>query len=161
MLTIHIHDEELAQQLQQIADREHRPVEAVLKTLLSQYPQPTASDHDQVKQEARQRVRLKVYTQARLYWQSVGDEVKAQLSDAALDQQFGTFDAAGIPRLKSELETEEPPVGSLAHAAKVLQDRDLAFETETPIDASKTDQLLASDFADDLFKRMNGFDAPK
>lgn len=37
MVTIQIHDEKLAKQLQDIATKEQRPIEAVLQTLLDQY----------------------------------------------------------------------------------------------------------------------------
>lgn len=36
-----IHDDELARQLQAIADRENRPVEALLRSLLDYYPNAT------------------------------------------------------------------------------------------------------------------------
>lgn len=37
MVAIQIHDEKLAKQLQDIATKEQRPIEAVLQTLLDQY----------------------------------------------------------------------------------------------------------------------------
>jgi hypothetical protein len=37
MVAIQIHDEKLAKQLQDIATKEQRPIEAILQTLLDQY----------------------------------------------------------------------------------------------------------------------------
>ena len=37
-----IHDEQLAEQLEAIATQENRPIEDVIKSLLSQYAEPTA-----------------------------------------------------------------------------------------------------------------------
>jgi hypothetical protein len=147
MLTIQIQDEQLAERLRQIAERENRPVEEVLKTLVEQYPAELPADpaideaNDVVK-----RVRRKAYSKARHYWQSVGDTAKAALTDEELDLQFGAFDEEGIPRLKSELKSLEPPVGSLAYAAKIAREADI--RTNNPIDASRADYILNEEFAD-------------
>ena len=119
MLTIHIQDEQLARQLQAIAERENRPVEAVLKSMVSQYPvAPPSAATELDERDPVRRVRRKVYAKARQYWQSVGDTDKAALTDDELDDQFGAFDEEGIPRLKFELKSSQPPVGSLAYARK-------------------------------------------
>ena len=44
MSTIEIHDEELARQLRQIAEREHRPVEEVLKSMVERYPADSGAE---------------------------------------------------------------------------------------------------------------------
>jgi len=158
MLTIQIQDEELARRLRQIAERENRPVEDVLKTLIDQYPGETPDE--QVEREAGEavkRVRRNAYAKARRYWQSVGDTAKAALTDEELDEQFGMFDEEGIPRLKSELKSLEPPVGSLAYAAKIIREMG-GIETGGTLDASKTDDILSDEFADYLLKRMRGED---
>lgn len=148
-----IHDEQIARQLQQIADQEHRPVEDVLKSMLAHYPAaPETPQSDAVK-----RVRRKAYAKARQYWQSVGDTAKTTLTDEELDEQFGVFDEEGIPRLKSELTNWEPPVGSLAYAAKIA--REANIRTNNPIDASRADDILNEEFADYLLKRMRGENA--
>ena len=103
------------------------------------------------------RVRRKAYTKARQYWQSVGDTEKAALTDEALDEQFGRFDEEGIPRLKAEMKLLEPPVGSLAYAAKIA--REFNIRTSNPVDASQADDILNEEFADYLLKRMRGEDA--
>jgi len=155
MLTIQIQDEQLARRLRQIAERENRPVEDVLKTLVDQYP--GEAPDERVEREASdvvKRVRRKAYTKARRYWQSVGDTVKAALTDEELDEQFGAFDEEGIPRLKSELKSLEPPVGSLAYAAKIA--REANIRTGNPVDAVRADEILNEEFADYLLNRMRG-----
>jgi hypothetical protein len=152
-----IRDEQLAKELQKIAEREHRPVEDVLKSMVAHYP--AESEALEVKSEpsvAVKRVRRKAYAKARTYWQSVGDTVKAGLTDAELDEQFGAFDEEGIPRLKSELKSLEPPPGSLAYAAKMA--REANIRTENPINADQADDILNAEFADYLLKRMRGED---
>ncbi|HML23113.1 MAG TPA: hypothetical protein PKD09_15780 [Aggregatilinea sp.] len=157
MLTIQVHDEELARRLREIAARENRPVEEVLKTLVDQYPAEKLDDPGaRAPSDAVKRVRRKAYTKARQYWQSVGDGEKVALTDDELDEQFGVFDEDGIPRLKSELASLEPPVGSLAYAAKIA--REANIRTENPIDASKADDILNEEFADYLLNRMRGED---
>jgi hypothetical protein len=156
MLTIH--DEQLAQQLQEIAEREHRPVEDVLKSMVARYsakerPEPIPQDTT----DSVTRIRHNAYAKARQYWQSIGDKSKATMTDAELNEQFGAFDEEGIPRLKSEL-SPEPPVGSLAYAAKIIRERG-GVDLESAVDATKTDDILNDEFADYLLKRMRGEDA--
>jgi hypothetical protein len=151
-----IHDEQLARDLQQIAEREQRNVEDVLKAMIAQYPAKSQLAATQVEQdEAVLQVRRKAYSKARRYWQSVGDVAKAALTDGALDEQFGAFDEHGIPRLKSELSTE-PPVGSLAYAARIAEKSGL--RSGNPNLAQNSEQILEDHFADDFMKRMRGED---
>jgi hypothetical protein len=153
MFTIHIQDEQLAQRLRQIAERENRPVEDVLRTLVEQYPGEVSSEPDiREASEAVKRVLRNAYAKARRYWQSVGDTAKAALTDEELDEQFGMFDEESIPRLKSELKSLEPPVGSLAYAAKIA--REANIRTGNPIDAARADDILNEEFADYLLNRM-------
>jgi hypothetical protein len=149
-----IHDEQLAKQLQQIAENEKRPVEDVLKSMLAQYPKETAKPEPS---DAVKRVRRKAYAKARQYWQSVGDDAKAALSDEELDEQFGAFDEEGIPRLKSELTSLEPPVGSLAYAAKIIEEMG-ALHTGNPYLASRADEILNEHFAEDMLRHNRGED---
>jgi hypothetical protein len=158
MLTIEIHDEQLARQLQQIAERENRPVEEVLKTLVAQYP-ANAPAEKPVRSEVWRRIRDKAYAKARAYWESVGDTEKASMTTEQLDEEFHVFDEEGIPRLKSEMTTLEPPVGSLAYAAKVIEEMG-GIRTDGTLDASKADDILNEEFADYLLKRMRGAHKP-
>ncbi len=158
MFTIQIQDEQLAQRLRQIAERENRPVEDVLRTLIEQYPGEVSSEPDiREASEAVKRVRRNAYTKARRYWQSVGDTAKAALTDEELDMQFGRFDEEGIPRLKSELKSLEPPVGSLAYAAKIIHEMG-GVETGGSLDVTQADDILNNEFADYLLNRMRSED---
>ncbi len=148
-----IHDEQLAKQLQQIAAKENRPVEDVLKSMVAQYPVDTEKPD---KSEAVKRVRRKAYAKARQYWQSVGDTAKAALTDEELDEQFGVFDEEGIPRLKSEMKTLEPPPGSLAYAAKIARENPL--HSGRPDLAERADEILDEHFAEDVLKHRRGED---
>src|SRR5262245_28264809 len=143
-----IHDDLIARQLQQIAEKENRPVEDVLKSMIAQYPAESPIDeirHE--KSEAVKRVRRKAYAKARQYWQSVGDTAKSALTDEELDEQFGAFDEEGIPRLKSELKSLEPPPGSLAYAAKIAAKS--KFRSGRPDLASRAEETLDEHFAED------------
>ncbi len=148
MVSLQIQDEQLAVQLQRIAEKENRSVDAVLKTLLEQYEPDDAS----------QRVRRKVYVKARAYWQSVGDTAKADLTDDELDEQFAFFDPEGIPRLKSEVDSLDPPVGTTAYAAKIIRELG-GVRTSGDVDVTRMDEILNATFADDLLRRMSEDDA--
>ncbi len=149
-----IHDDQIARQLQQIAEKEQRPVEDVLKSMIAHYP---TDDVRPEKIEAVKRVRRKAYAKARQYWQSVGDTAKVALTDEELDEQFGAFDEEGIPRLKSELKSLEPPPGSLAYAAKIAANS--KFRSARPDLASHAEEILDEHFAEDYLKRIRGEDA--
>ncbi|MBL8161333.1 MAG: hypothetical protein JNJ61_05050 [Anaerolineae bacterium] len=158
MFTIQIHDEQLARRLQQISEREQRPVEDILKTMVAQYPAEAPVEAAQSDMsEAVKLVRRKAYAKARLYWLSVGDAEKAAMTDEALDEAFGAFDEEGIPRLKVEL-SSEPPIGSLAYAAKVIREHG-GVRTEGTLDVTQADDILNAEFADYLLNRMKDSDA--
>jgi hypothetical protein len=160
MLTIQVHDEQLARQIQQIAERENRPVEEVLKAMVERYPTEKTNGNDRPnRSEAVKRIRRKAYAKAREYWQHNGDSTKAAMSDDQLDEQFGAFDEEGIPRLLSELPSSEPPVGSLAYAAKIIREKG-GVRTDGSLDITQVDQLLNDEFADYLLNRIKDKDAP-
>ena len=153
-----IRDEQLTKELTQIAERENRPVEAVLKSMLDRYSsEPAAVVADLAASDAIQQVRRKAYAKARRYWEQVGEFEKARLNDVELDEQFGVFDEEGIPRLKHELLTAEPPPGSLAYAA-LISERG-AFRSGRPDLARSSKELLDTHFADDLATGTRGDDA--
>ncbi len=140
-----IRDEQLSKELAQIAAREKRPVEDVLKSMLAHYPTESPPHKSVIEQsEAVKRIRRKVYAKARKYWASVGDSRKAALTDEELDEQFGVFDAEGIPRLKDEMSSQEPPPGSLAYAAMVAARGN--FSSGRPDLARRSDEILDEDF---------------
>jgi hypothetical protein len=161
MLTIRVQDEELARQLQEISERENRPVEEVLKTMVAHYPSDLPGNREASNaSDSQRRIRHKLYAKARAYWQQVGDTTKAAMSDEALDEEFGAFDENGIPRLKSELKSSEPPVGSLAYAAKVIREMG-GVDTHEVLDVTQADKILNEEFADYLLNRMKDQDAPE
>jgi hypothetical protein len=145
-----IRDEQLTKKLRQIAERENRPVEDVLLSMVAQYPDEAPEKAvKSEKSEAVRQVRHKVYNKARQYWESVGDTAKAAMTD----EEFGAFDEEGIPRLKSELDSLEPPPGSLAYAAMIASRSNLRLNT--PDLASRSREMLIEHFADDYWKRKN------
>jgi hypothetical protein len=157
MTELLIRDERLTARLRALAQQEGRSVEAVLEALLALYPAKAMPPAAQPDKSAAQTVRRKAYARARRYWESVGDTAKAALTDEELDEQFGRFDAEGIPRLKSELQSLEPPVGSLAYAAQIARSSQL--HSGRPDLARRSDEILDEHFADDLLRRMRGEDA--
>lgn len=157
MSIIEIHDEESLRRLQQIAEREQRSVDDVLKTMIDRYLVESPAVEKRDPSEGVRRVRQKAYAKARRYWESVGDSAKASLTDEELDEQFGVFDEEGIPRLKSELESLEPPPGSGAFAAKIAGQSGL--RSGRPDLARRSRQILDEHFADDYLKQMKGEDA--
>jgi hypothetical protein len=157
-LMLVIHDEHLAKRLQELAARENRSVEEMLQNWAAQHITQSPSEPEPT--EAVRRVRAKAYVKARKYWESIGDTAKAALTDAELDEQFGVFDEEGIPRLKSELKSLEPPVGSLAYAAKLIDEMG-GIPTGKSDVASRADEILNEEFADYLLQRMRDQNAPK
>lgn len=89
---------DVLKRLQAIADHEQRSPDEVLKSLLDSYPL-NEPDEDYYQPD---RVRRRMYDQARRYWSENGNNPKASLTDEQLDEQFWLFDQEGIPRLKSE-----------------------------------------------------------
>lgn len=162
-MTIEIKDEELIADLQQIAQRENRPLEDVLKTMVRYYPKPQApilsyqmSDDDDYLERQDPQVRdiyLRAYEEARAYWRGVGDSDKADLTDEQMDRLFWSFDEEGVPRLKDEMPSD-PPEGTLAYALKVIQEMG-GVDIETHIDPEKIDDILNEEFADYIISRMN------
>jgi hypothetical protein len=147
-----IRDEQLTKELTEIAEREQRPVEDVLKTMVAHYPTepfPRAPQSDQ--SEAMRRVRRKIYDKARRYWEAAADADKAAMTDEEMEIHFGAFDEEGIPRLKHELSSEPPP-GSLAYAAMIAARGD--FASGNPELAYRAKELLDAHFADDYQKRL-------
>ena len=156
MLTIH--DEQLVRQLEEIARQENRPVEEVIRAMVEARRAAAPSD-DAATRERLKQVRRKIYRIARKRWQEMGDDAKLTLNDEELDEQFGVFDEEGIPRLKSEMKSMEPPPGSLAYAAKIFEAAD--FHSGQPDWAERSEDILKEHFADDALKRMRDQNAAK
>lgn len=149
-LTIH---SPLAETLVAIAQREKRPVEAVLATMVEQYQAHTdtaAPRHNVVVAEvpadvqdedayraAVQATRPTLYRMARDYWEKVGDQTKRALTDEQLDEQFWLIDPNGVPRLKGEQGTIDLPSDPLDAIAGLIEDAppDLSLSVRTTIAA--------------------------
>lgn len=152
MLTLH--DEQLVRQLQAIAEREKRPIEDVLKSLLAQYSTPSIESDDTIASEAVRHVRRKAYAEARRYWEKVGDTQRLQLTDEELDAQFWLFDGDGIPRLKSDQGKVQLPENSLHTLAEEAARASIQFKK---VDyTADYDEILNAEFADYLQRRMQG-----
>lgn len=158
-----IHDEQVIRQLQKIADDEKRPVEAVLKSLLQDYITEDATKSDDAnsdtiistssaKDDALRQYLIKMYAEARRYWQSVGDSARLALTDADLDEQFWLFDADGIPRLKSDQDTVEIPDNDMSRLAKSAMST--TFRSGQPDLADRADEILDDELADDLLSHF-------
>ena len=155
MLTIN--DEQVAKQLRAIAEREQRPVDEVIKSLLEHYPLPPEPMQQEAITARVRQMRLEAYENARQHWREHGDTQKANLTDAELDEQFWLVDADGIPRLKSERGTIELPPGSGALLAESVVNANIPSGGK-PIDVAHADDILNAEYADYLLHRMRGED---
>ncbi len=149
-MSIIITDPELIEFLQEQAKTQNITIENIIRKALLETDNPPAYIPSPKDEDVRD-IYLKAYAKARIYWQSVGDIEKASMTDDVLDEQFGAFDENGIPRLKNEL-SEEPPIGSLAYAGKMAQQANI--HTHATFDASKSDDILDEEFADEILKHM-------
>ncbi len=131
---------ELAEQLYEIAEREHRTVEEVLAEMVAQrkisaslsLSQSTLADEDievpadiqnkAVYRAAVIQMRPKLYQIARRYWQAMGDQERLALTDEQLDKKFWLIDSEGIPRLKSEQGTVTLPSDPLEALIGLIDD---------------------------------------
>lgn len=145
MATLKIDDRVIAERLAAIARREGRSIEAVLASMIERYPQPPLSVTID-----RRETQHKLYVLARDYWRAAGDP-RAELTDDALDQQFGGFDEQGIPLLRDE-RLSEPPVGSMAYLATQIATHG-GIATSDAFDPAQADDILNAEFADYLLKR--------
>ena len=117
---------DLEEQLRQIAAREQRSPEAVLRRLLTDYRRDTAPDVDY----HLDAVKARLYARARRSWQQAGDSERLALTDAQLDEQFWGFDPDDIPRLTSDLVSETSP-NSLAAFAQAAEGAGIALTPTT------------------------------
>jgi len=155
-------DEELVALLEAEARAKETTVaewmEALVRKELNQPKPKTESPQDADADEKMRQTMHKIYNIARRYWVSVGDAERANLSDDYLAEHFGAFDENGIPRFKDEL-PEEPPVGSLAYATKIIEETgDVIIDEplKEPLDMTNLKEALAKEYGDYLYKRMNG-----
>lgn len=148
MADLLIRDEQIARRLLNLAKEQNRTVEGLLEAMLNAYEPTSSKVMDSVRA-----YRLKTYTKARAYWQSVGDTERAQMTDEELDREFWLFDG-DVPRLKSEQGTVEIPENSSVRLAQIAEQNPI--EVEASFDAADADDILNEEYADYLFKRMRG-----
>lgn len=132
----------LIQKLEAIAQRENRTSVEVLESLIDHY-----------ENQGVKAVRRRIYDRARAYWQQVGDEERAALTDEALDEQFWFIDAEGVPHLKSEEGQIEPPDDPLEKMAEMALEANLLFIDSKDI-ATRSREILNTEYADYLLRRM-------
>ncbi len=128
---------DLEAQLRQIAAREQRSPEAVLRRLLTGYRRDTTPDVDY----PLDAVKARLYARARRYWQQAGESERLALTDAQLDEHFWGFDPDDIPRLTGDLVSETPSPGSLAALASAAEQAGII--SDTPIDDPWEDDFAA------------------
>lgn len=120
-----------AERLQDIAQRENRPVEAVIEALLNRY-ETSADDTEGSEGESWHReFRSKLYKKARDYWQRTDNRERLALTDDQLDEQFWLIDHEGIPRLKSDQGTVDLPSDPLEAIDGLFADSDLTNMSTT------------------------------
>ncbi len=120
-----------AERLQHIAQRENRPVEAIIETLLNDYEraeEPSSANEDDSWYRA---FRSKLYKKARDYWQRTGNQARLSLSDEQLDQQFWLIDHEGIPRLNADQDSVNLPPDPLEAIDGLFADSDLTDMSTT------------------------------
>ena len=148
-----IEDAKLANKLQQIAEQEHRSIEEVLFSMVTQYRPRSMVDKMPDAEEMARLVRLAAYEQARAYWGQLGNPKRASMTDEQLDEAFWLFDADGIPRLKANKDEVKLPEASLYRAGKVLLS--VGFHSgQTDISASSR-KILDDEFTDYLLSRTD------
>ncbi len=132
----------LIQKLEAIAQRENRTSVEVLESLIDNY-----------ENQGVKAVRRRIYDRARAYWQQVGDEERAAMTDEALDEQFWFIDAEGVPHLKSEEGQIERPKSPLRQMADAALKENLLFIDSSEI-SKYSREILQTEYADYLLRRM-------
>lgn len=153
MLTIQ--DQELAERLRELSARENQPIEGFLRLLLSRYeensPEEQSLSQSPPSQTERiRRTRLKVYADARRYWELHDNPARAALTDEQLDEQFWYFDR-GVPCLHGD--DVQPPSNPLLEMA--ISAREQGLELDSHFAARDSRAILEQDLADDLIRRRS------
>lgn len=115
---------DLAERLYEIAQRENRPVESVVKSLIESYTPTSPPEEETPFEMALHQLRPRLYQQARDYWRKTGNTDRLSLSDHDLDEQFWLIDNKGIPRLKADQGQVDLPPTPLESVAGLFDDDD-------------------------------------
>ena len=143
-------NEQDIQRLRDIAKRENRPIEEIVSQMIENYA--SHSDNrlvDAPRGDAHSGYRLKLYAQARRYWEATHDAQRLSLTDAQLDEQFWCIDPEGIPRLKSDQDVITLPSDGLL-AMVQLAEREGFTAIESDVDYRK---ILNEDFPKRRFEK--------
>ena len=148
-----IEDLKLANKLQQIAEQEHRSIEDVLFSMVTQYrPQSMVDEMPDAEQIARL-VRLAAYEQARAHWGQLGNTKRAEMTDEQLDEEFWLFDVDGFPRLKTDKGKVKLPEASLYRTGQVLLS--VGFRSRQTDISARSREILDDEFTDYLLSRTD------
>ena len=146
-LVINEHD---AERLRELALRENRPVEEIVTQMIDVYAARRRNEEAQAS-KAHSGYIVKLYGQARTYWQRVNDTERLSLTDEQLDEQFWCIDPEGIPRLKADQDKVTLPHDGLLTMLEAVWQDNTTGEVEEPINYR---EILNKDFPDYLMRRM-------
>lgn len=153
MVGLVIENQQLAETLRELAQREQRSVEALLLELVERY-QEQPSDKTVIMPSPAPdpvaRLRRFAFERARRYWHETGDEARAQLTDTQLEEQILRFDENDVPYLKADVQHHE---SALARLAALARNDPLSLGREAV--SARSDAILNEEFADYLLKRAN------
>ncbi len=144
---------DLAEKLNEIAQRENRAVDEVLETLLSHYELPTSSIGPGNPEASLKKLRSRLYKQARQYWQQTNDQERLKLTDDELDAQFWLIDDEGVPHLKSEQDKVILHPNSLTKLAE--KGREMDFQAEESDISNRSREILDQELADHLTRHTD------
>lgn len=148
-----IENQQLAETLRELAQREQRSVEALLLDLVERYQDQPSEKTVVVPSLAPDpvvRLHRFAYERARRYWHETGDDARAQLTDTELEAQHLRFDAQDVPYLKADVQHRE---SALARLAALARNTPLSLGSEAV--SARSDAILDEEFADYLLKRSN------
>jgi hypothetical protein len=148
--------DDLVQRLQQIASQEHRRLDEIVETMLDRYDPSVTSEL--VLEEERRQDRLRIYERARRYWRQHSD-VRQQLSNEDLDEQFWVIDPDGIPRLKDEQSNIELPADPFVRMLEMAES-DPTVQWRSMSGPESTKEVLNREYTDHLLARLNGTTTP-
>lgn len=146
---------DLAEWIQQIAQREKRSVDAVVEGMLACYDEPTVMLRLNPTAENPTSVRdveLRTYERALAYWRE-HDDARQHLTDAELDAQFWLFDDDGIPRLKSEQGTVSVTPNPMNKIVEMLEAVTQVDWHAAPYEASAASKAEYANFLVSLLKK--------
>jgi predicted transcriptional regulator len=131
-----IHDEKIANRIRNIAAREQKTVEQVIETAIENH---YVSDNETQQRviDPLQRIRTRMYQEAREFWQKEGNTERLRLSQEEFYEQFAYFDENDMPIFIHEVPPDRKD-NSLAALA-----RKHSFRSGQPDLAERVDEIAA------------------